>query len=87
MSKVAVLFTGAYRTFDKTYQHILDNILKPNSATAFVLCESSLSDEEFNNNLKSKWNNHIGSIKSVVSTRTEEFNNILEYILNSKKIY
>jgi hypothetical protein len=85
MSKVAVLFTGAYRTFDKTYQYILDNILKPNNATAFVLCESPLSNEEFNNSLKSKWNNHIGLVKSVSTTRTEEFNNILEYILKSKE--
>ena len=85
MSKVAVLFTGAYRTFDKTYQHILDNILKPNYATAFVLCESSLSESNFNNIFQVRWNNYIGTVKSVNTTRTEEFNNILDYILKSKQ--
>ena len=45
--RVAILFTGQYRCFDKTYQNIQQNILIPNDAKAFVYCETSASREDF----------------------------------------
>jgi hypothetical protein len=84
MSKVCVLFTGAYRTFDKTYKHILDNILKPNSAKAFILCETEQSQMEFENLIRTRWDEYVGSVKGLQTTRTSEFNNIIEYLFKSK---
>jgi hypothetical protein len=84
MSKVAILFTGSYRTFDKTCVHILSNILQPNSATAFVLCESNIPSNTFEELFKTRWKGHIGYAKTVYSSRTRDFDNILEYLLKSK---
>lgn len=84
MSKVCVLFTGAYRTFDKTYKYILDNILKPNSAKAFVLCETEYSFTEFEEIFKNRWGDHVGSVQALKNSRTKEFNDIMEYLFKSK---
>jgi len=81
MSNVAILFTGAYRTFDKTYQCILDNMLKPNSAKAFIFCESNISTYDFQQMIESRWNGYVGSVKSNNTTRTKEFEAILEYLI------
>lgn len=56
----------------------------PNLAKAFLYCETKLSELDFDNILKIRWGDFVGKFSLKTTTRTEEFNNILEYILKSK---
>ncbi len=86
MKNIAVLFTGQYRTFDKTYTHILNNLLKPNNAKAFIYCETDIYENDFLFLLKQRWpEEYIGKVCCVQDSKTKEYEQILEYLLKNKE--
>ena len=44
--KVAILITGNYRTFDKTYYLIRKNLIDCNNAKIFIYCETEIESSE-----------------------------------------
>ena len=85
MVKIAILCTGQYRTFDKTYKVIYDNLIGPNDGVAFMYIESSYSSTELTDIARARWGEqYVGTCETVTSTRTEEFKEILAYLLRTK---
>ena len=82
--RVAILFTGQYRCFDKTYQNILQNILIPNEATAFVYCETSASREDFTTDVERKWGSELLGACDVYNERPREFHDIYRELTRTK---
>lgn len=83
-AKIALFLTGGYRIFDKTWKLIKKNIVLPNNATVFCYCESTLDNNEFCRKMYDYFKDNIGYVKTVTSSRTDEFNNILLFLLNTK---
>lgn len=82
--KIAILFTGAYRTLDRTHIFIRKQLLEPNDATSFIFCQTNKSNDEFYILMKQRWGPYFGSSVAVESTRTSEYNNLLKYLLETK---
>ena len=81
----AFLFTGNYRSFDKTYQLIEQNLLRPNNSKIFVYCETEMNYEELYQKISSKIDaKYIGEIVAVKTSKTIEYYQILDYILRFK---
>lgn len=83
MVKIAILFTGQFRTFDRTWKIIKQNLILPNSATIFIFGESP-EPEISRKEVEQKWEGHIGTCYFTHSTRNEEYNQIVNYLRNSK---
>ena len=76
--KVAVLFTGQYRSFDNTSESIRTNLLEPNNAYSFIFCETSMSLSE----LKSKCPSN--SRVKCYNERPKEFCELYTKLINTK---
>jgi len=81
-SRVAILFIGRYRTFDRTYYNIWKNLIVPNNATAFIFCECDKT--ELHKNAMEKWNEETVGGCSTTNGRPAEFNHITRYLFNTK---
>ena len=81
-SKMAVLYIGQYRTFDRTYHNIRENFLDPNDAIPFVFCETKMDFLDFKKKIREKWG-EIGACE-VVPHRPDEYKHIVEYLLKTK---
>lgn len=80
---LAVLLTGQYRTFDRTWQLIHKHLLQPNDARVFVFAEHS-DPEAARAAIVDRWRDHVGSCTVLPSTRTEDYHHILVHLLKSK---
>ena len=80
---LAVLFTGQYRTFDRTWRTIESHLLSCNNAKAFIFAEHS-DPEAATASITEKWKRHIGVCKVLPTTRTVEYRQILSYLLGNK---
>ncbi len=78
--KLALLFTGSYRSFTLLADKIYENLVKPNDATCFIFYEHSENKDEF---IHQKFGKHIGICKYSKSTRDEEFSKICDMILST----
>lgn len=83
--RTAIMITGGYRVFDKTWRIIKENLVIPNNAIIFVFVESPYSDEEFQTKMKTFFGEHLGAAKTLESTRTYEYNKIVEFLLQHKQ--
>ena len=81
-SRVAIIFTGRLRTFDKTYHNILHNLVDPNMATTFLFCECDRTAEQVASDVKTKWGSFGGVITA--SERPSEFDNLIDYLLKTQ---
>jgi len=82
-SKMAVLYIGQYRSFDRTYHNIKENFLEPNDAVPFVFCETKMNVENLKKSLREKWR-EIGGCE-VVPGRPKEYQPIVDYLLKTKQ--
>ena len=76
--KVAVLFTGLYRSFDITSESIITNLLEPNNAIPFIFCETSMSLLELKNKCPSN------SRVKCYNGRPKEFCELYTKLINTK---
>jgi hypothetical protein len=79
------MITGGYRVFDKTWKIIKENLVIPNNAKLFIFVESPYLDEEFQAKMKSFFGEYLGTAKTLESTRTYEYNKIVEFLLQQKQ--
>lgn len=87
---VALLLTGNYRTFDKTYFLIKKNILDPcqhsnNIVKIFLYCESDKSGPELERIISQRLGpEYIGRIFVITSSKTKEYNGIFNLLQAGK---
>lgn len=82
--KIAVLFTGSYRTFDKTSSLIFKNLVQPNNAKCFFYCEGNISTEQFKEKIVNEWGKeYLGDAVFSITTRDDYFIKLSQFLLNS----
>lgn len=79
--KVALLFTGSYRSFNLVAKKIYENLVLPNEAICFIYYESDTNKDQI---IYEKFGSNVGKCRHFVTTRDEEFESIKTMILNDK---
>jgi hypothetical protein len=83
--KTALLLVGGYRTFEKTWKLINDNLIASNDAVVFAYCETNYSCEDLRYILEKKFGEeHVGKVVAISSTKNEEYLNLQKFLIKNK---
>ena len=78
--KVAIFFVGEYRTFDRTWQVILDNIIRPNNADVFI----HGSGFQTLNIFRERWGDCVKAVSQMDEDKQKEYLCLRDYLMKCK---